>query len=107
MWGPSPVISIQGFRYYVIFIDNWSRYCLFYPLKKMPDFYSTFVVFQKLVENQFNTRIENFQCDRGGEFVSNKFLSLLQQSGIKQYISFPHTLQKMVLRNASTYTLPN
>lgn len=25
LWGPSPVISTQGFQYYVILIDNYSR----------------------------------------------------------------------------------
>ena len=27
LWGPSPVMSVQGFRYYVVFIDNYSRFC--------------------------------------------------------------------------------
>lgn len=31
--GLSPIMSVQGFIYYVIFIDNHTRFCWLYPLK--------------------------------------------------------------------------
>lgn len=94
LWGPSPVVSVQGFRYYVIFIDNYSRFCWFYPLKLKSDFFSTFLKFQSLVENQFNSKIGSLQCDGGGEFTSKIFLNHLQNMGIRQLISCPHTPQQ-------------
>lgn len=97
LWGPSPVLSCQGFRFYVIIIDNWSRFCWFFLLKCKSDFYPTFLKFQKLVETQFDCKIKTFQCDGGGEFVSNQFLMQLQNSGIKQLISCPHTPQQNML----------
>lgn len=45
LWRPSPVISVQGFRYYVIFIDNYSRYSWIYPLKQNSGFYYVLVAF--------------------------------------------------------------
>ncbi|KAL1224684.1 Retrovirus-related Pol polyprotein from transposon RE2 [Cardamine amara subsp. amara] len=57
LWGPSPVVSVQGFRYYAVFIDNYSRFSWFYPLKLKSEFYSVFLNFQALVENQFQTKI--------------------------------------------------
>lgn len=93
LWGPSQIVSIQGFRYYVIFIDHWLRFCWLYPLKLKPDFLQAFTVFHKLVENQFNYRIRAFQCD-GGEFTNAKFINHLQQHGIRQTISCPHTPQQ-------------
>lgn len=94
LWGPSPVLSVQGFKYYVIFIDHWSRYCRFFPLKYKSDFYSTFCKFQSLVENQFNSKLGIFQCDGGGEFISQQFLSHLARCGIQQHISCPYTPQQ-------------
>jgi hypothetical protein len=94
LWGPAPVVSSQGFRYYVIFIDNYSRFTWFYPLRLKSDFFSVFLTFQKMVENQCQQKIASFQCDGGGEFISNQFVSHLAECGIRQLISCPYTPQQ-------------
>ena len=94
LWGPSPVTSNQGFRFYVIFVDNFSRFSWLFPLKAKSDFYNTFIMFQKMIENQLSTKISMFQCDGGGEFMSNKFLSHLKDCGIQQLVSCPYTPQQ-------------
>lgn len=94
LWGPAPTLSGQGFRYYVIFIDNWSHLCWVYPLKLKSDFFATFTKFQNLVENQFRCKIGSFQCDGGGEFISTTFLQHIEQCGIQQFISCPYTPQQ-------------
>ena len=94
LWGPSPVISTQGFQYYVILIDNYFRYAWFYPLKLKSDFLPVFLAFQSMVENQFGTKIQSFQCDGGGEFFSKVFVAHLSTCGIRHVISCPHTPQQ-------------
>lgn len=94
VWGPSPIVSSQGFKYYVIFVDDFSRFTWFYPLKFKSDFFSVFKILQSLVETQLQQRILQFQCDGGGEFVSSAFLSHLAERGIKQLMSCPHTPQQ-------------
>lgn len=91
VWGPAPVMSVQGFRYYVIFIDNFSRFCWIYPLKQKSDVFSKFKVFQQQCENVLHNRIEIFQSHGGSEFVNKEFSAHLAQCGIKHYISCPHT----------------
>ena len=66
LWGPSHVTSNEGFRFYVIFVDNFSRFSWMFPLKAKSDFYNTFIMFQKMIENQLSTKISMFQCDGGG-----------------------------------------
>ena len=63
VWGPAPVTSVQGFRYYVIFIDNFSRFAWFYPIKLKSDVFTIFKSFQSLVETQFEQKIQIFQSD--------------------------------------------
>lgn len=94
LWGQSPVVSNQGFKFYVIFIDHHTRFTWFYPLKQKSYFYSVFISFKQLVENQFQSKILQFQCDGGGEFLSKQFLMLLSQSCIQQRICCPHTPQQ-------------
>lgn len=63
LWGPSLVTSTAGFRYYVIFVNDYSRFTWFYPLHAKSDFYATFISFQAFVENQFGCTIKRFQSD--------------------------------------------
>ena len=32
VWGPFPVMSINGYKYYVIFVDHFTKYIWLYPL---------------------------------------------------------------------------
>lgn len=92
--GPSPVVSSQGFKYYVIFVDSFSRFTWFYPLKCKSEFFSVFVRFQNMAENQFQHKIKQFQSDGCGEFINNLFISHLAKCGIKHLVSCPHTPQQ-------------
>lgn len=91
LWGPSPVKSNSGFLYYVIFIDDYSRFTWFYPLKFKSDFFDIFLQFQKFVENQYSSRIKVFQSDGGTEFTSTCFKTHLRNSGIHHQLSCPYT----------------
>ena len=73
LWGPAPVLSFQRFRYYVIFIDECTRFTWFFPLKNKSDFYDCFVKFHKYLQNQFDKRIRIFQSDGGREFSAHTF----------------------------------
>ena len=91
LWGPSPVKSNSGFFYYVIFIDDYSRFTWLYPLKFKSDFFDTFLQFQKFVKNQYSSRIKVFQSDGGTEFTSTCFKTHLRNSSIHHQLSCPYT----------------
>lgn len=56
-------------KYYVIFVDDNTRYTWLYPLKKKFGFFEVFLKFQQMVERQFSKVITIFQCDEGSEFI--------------------------------------
>lgn len=58
LWGPAPVISKHGFRYYINFLDGFSRYSWVYPLQNKSDALSIFKQFKTMVEKQFNNHIK-------------------------------------------------
>lgn len=45
-----PVLSNLGFKYYVIFVDDFSRFTWLYPAKNKSEVFPYFCAFQKLVE---------------------------------------------------------
>ena len=83
------MLSMQGFQYYAIFVDAYTRYIWLYPLKLKSDLLSGFVTFHKLAENQFQTKIQVLQTDNGGEFRA--CLPYLQSNGIQPRFTCPHT----------------
>ena len=92
IWGPAPIKSILGFTYYVLFIDDYSRFTWLYPMKlKYEFFFYIFFQCKKLVENQHSTKIKIFQSDGGVEFTSNRFQCHIRQFGIHHQMSCSYT----------------
>jgi hypothetical protein len=87
----SPITSISGYKYYVVFVDDYLRYTWLYPLKTKSEVYECFVKFKLLVEKQFSSSIKQLQSDGGGEFTSSFFQSFLTQNGIMHRKSCPYT----------------
>jgi hypothetical protein len=90
----SPVVSLSGCRYHVIFIDDYSRFSWLFPLKSKSDVYPCFIKFKCMVENLFSSKIKSFQSDGGGEYSYTPFKNLLTQHGIFHRFSCPHTSQQ-------------
>lgn len=93
VWGPSPIESLDGFRYFVIFIDDFFRFIWLYPMRQKSEVGNIFKEFHVLVERQISHKIKSFQSDFRGEYqaLSSYFKSI----GIKHRISCPHTMKKM------------
>ena len=92
LWGPSPVCSRTGHKYFISFLDAYSRYTWLFPISHKNDAISIFIQFQRCVERYFNLKIKSVQTDWGGEFRSTSKFFL--KSGIAYRVSCPHTHQQ-------------
>ncbi|KAK1548933.1 hypothetical protein Q3G72_011402 [Acer saccharum] len=91
VWGPAHILSFDNFRYYVIFVDYFSKYTWLYPPKHKSDVPHVFKRFRALVENFFNSKIKTVYSDGSGEAQS---LGIeLKNMGIQYLKSPPHTLE--------------
>lgn len=93
LWGPSPIVSIEGYRYYVIFVDAYTRYTWLYQLKRQSNALSTFVTFHKFAELQYQSKLKTLQFDNGGEFQA--FLPYFRDHGIQPHLTCLHTHQQI------------
>lgn len=89
LWGPAPVLSRNGFRYYLLFMDACTRYTWVYPISYKSDAFSIFVQFKTQIENLTGKKIKMFQTDNGTEY--KQFTPYLQQHGVLHHFTCPHT----------------
>jgi transposase InsO family protein len=82
--GPSHVYSSAGNRYYVSFLDAFSRYTWLFPMNNKSDVCAIFIQFQKNVKRYFNSKIKIIQSDWGGEYRS--LSKILTNQGISHVL---------------------
>jgi transposase InsO family protein len=86
--------SRGGARYFVTFIDDFSRKAHVYLLKAKGEVLNKFKAYKALVENQIGMKIKTLRSNNGGEFVSKKFDNFLDECGIQRQTSAPYTPQQ-------------
>ena len=89
VWGPSPVASVGGARYYVTFIDGFSRKLWIYFLKHKSEVFQRFKEWKVMVENQKGRKVKVLRSDNGGEYTSGEFKGYLTEAGIQHQFSVP------------------
>jgi len=94
IWGPSRVTSF-GFRYFVTFIDEFSRCTWVYLMKDRSKLLPIFMSFFHEIVNQFGKTIKIFISDNAKEYFSHGLYSFLSSTGILHQFTCPHTPQQM------------
>lgn len=92
LWGPVPILSTTSARYFLLFVNDFSRFTWIYVLHSKDQVSSTFLKFKALVETQFNLSIKNLQSDNGGEFKA--LAPHLSKHGIHHQFSCPYTSEQ-------------
>ena len=94
VWGPSPISTPGGSRYFVIFVDDFSRYTWIYLFKNRYKLYQIYRDFTKMIETQFSKHIKVFRSDNAQEYKAHEFTSILHQFGTVPHSSCPDTFQQ-------------
>lgn len=79
--GSCLVATKGGSRYYVSFIDDYSRYYWVNLIKYRYDFLSTFVAIRAMIQTQYSAVIKCFQYDLGREYRDADVLNMLTSNG--------------------------
>ena len=94
VWGPSPISTPGGSRYFDIFVDDFSRYTWIYLFKNHSELYQIYRDFTKMIETQFSKPIKVFRSDNAQEYKAHEFTSILHQFGTVPHSSCPGTSQQ-------------
>jgi hypothetical protein len=81
VWGPTHLLSNDGFRYYVLFIDDFTKFTWIYFLYSKDELLKVFTLFKLQAENQLNTTIKTLRTDDGAEYklIARTFPQLTHQ----------------------------
>jgi transposase InsO family protein len=86
--------SLGKHRYFIIFIDYFSRITWVYFLKEKSEVFFVFKKFKVLVENLSDERIKTLRSDRCGEFTSNEFMNFCEEKGVRRFLTIPYSPQQ-------------
>ena len=78
----SPIPSLKGHRWFVTFIDCFSRVTWVYLLKSKNEVFSCFKSFHAMVRTQFDSNIKILRSDNGTEYIDKSFRAFLDDNGI-------------------------
>ncbi|KAE8718614.1 Detected protein of confused Function [Hibiscus syriacus] len=88
------ITSLGGEKYFVSFIDDYSRRCSVYPIKKKSDAFSTFKNFKARVKLDSRNKIKCFRTDNGREYTSEDFDDFYRKECIKRQFTVVNTPQQ-------------
>ncbi|CAL2248738.1 unnamed protein product [Prunus armeniaca] len=93
VWGPT-FESFDGYKYFVTFVDDFSRVSWLYLLKFKSEVVDVFKDFHNLVKNQFSTQIQTLRSDNGTEYMSHIMTQYSSTHGIIHQTSCVGTPQQ-------------
>ena len=113
--GPLEGQSLGGSRYFVTYIDDFSRWNSVFTMRNKSDTFSCFKIFRAQAEKHTRAKLKSLnvikrsaksaeelkilRTDNEGEYVPNEFKSYLQEHVIRQQLTVAYTPQKTKLLN--------
>ena len=103
--GPMKTESFGGARYFVTFIDDYSRCVTVYPITHKSEVLDKFKEWEAVVTNQADCKIKTLRTDNGGEYMSAEFQSFIKEKGIHHETTVPHSPQQNGIAERMNRTL--
>ena len=91
--GPMRTESLSKNRYFILFIDDFTRFCWIFFLKHKSEVAQVFVKFKTAVETETGYKLKSIRSDNGTEYTSAQFQAICNDAGIKHQLTNVYTPQ--------------
>jgi hypothetical protein len=78
----SPILSLSGYKYYLVILDDFSHFLWTFPLRLKSDTFATLTHFFTWVSTQFHRPVCALQCDNNHKFDNNSSCSFFLTHGV-------------------------
>ena len=92
--GPVQTPTLCNEKYYAIFVDDFTHYCVTYLLEHKPELFNVVKDYIAKSQAHFDLKIAYLYCDNGGEYLSNEMKNYLSEKGISYHLTVPDTPQQ-------------
>lgn len=92
--GPVTPPTPAGNRYFLLVVDDYSRYMWIVLLKSKDQALAAIHKVKKKAEKEVNCELKSLRTDRGGEFNSMHFNEYCDEHGIKHFLTAPYSPQQ-------------
>jgi transposase InsO family protein len=94
LFSPIAYISIDGSKYCLVIVDDYSRFTWVFFLQEKSQTQDTLKGFLRRAQNEFGLRIKKIRSDNETEFKNSQIEGFLDEEGIKHEFSSPYTPQQ-------------
>ena len=88
------ISSIRGNKYFLTFIDDFSKKTWIYLSKSKDEVFHYFKIFKAFVERQSDKLIKMVRSDGGGENKSNEFKRHSEELGLQHNLTLHTSTQR-------------
>lgn len=105
--GPMNKLSLGSRKYFITFIDDFSRKIFIYFLatKTESEVQEKFLEFKAFAENKTGKKIKTLRTDNGKEYTNHTLERLLKREGIQHQLTNPHTPEQNGLSERNNRTI--
>jgi Integrase core domain/GAG-pre-integrase domain len=94
IYRPMNVWARHGGRYFITFIDDYTRYDHVYSISHKFEALAYFKKFIILVENQLDRNVKTIKTNHGREYLSDEFKQMCEEKGILRQLTIQYTPQQ-------------
>jgi transposase InsO family protein len=105
LFGPIAYISIDGNKYGLVIIDDYSCFTSVFFLCDKSETQEVLKKFLKRAQNEFDAKVKKIRSDNGSEFKNTQVEDYLNQEGIEHEFLAPYTPQQNEVSERKNMTL--
>ena len=82
VWGPCSISGLPHHKWFILFVDNFSRYTWVYLLKTKSEIPKIIVLFCEMIHNQFRNKFRLIRTDNAKEYFCEAVNKYMEDKGI-------------------------